>query len=130
MMSIVIPTDVKEYIASIADDQRRSDCTELIQLISQITKESPVLWGSIVGFGARHYVYESGREGDTMRIGFASRKAAIVLYGLIQYESGSEHLADLGPHKAGKGCVYITRLAEVNREVLSRMIVEGFRREW
>ena len=68
----------------------------------------------MIGFGDRHYKYESGREGDIFRIGFAPRKAALVLYGLASV--GAERLASLGQGASGgKGdtkisCTYIKRL--------------------
>jgi hypothetical protein len=65
--SKTIPTggDVHAFIAAVADEQRRRDAQLLDELFAKVTGEPPVLWGTaIVGFGSRHYRYESGREGD------------------------------------------------------------------
>jgi hypothetical protein len=48
-------------------------------MMQSVSRRKPVMWGSsIIGFGDYHYVYESGREGDTAMIGFrpASRTSA------------------------------------------------------
>jgi hypothetical protein len=84
------------------------------------------MWGpSIVGFGSYHYVYESGREGDACLVGFASRKGDISLYGLLAAPSHEELLPKLGRHKAGKGCLYIRNLGDVDLQVLERLITEA-----
>ena len=57
----------------------------------------PVLWGSsLVGFGRYHYRYESGREGDSFRVGFSPRKARQVLYIMPGFDAYEGLLARLG----------------------------------
>jgi hypothetical protein len=81
------------------------------------------MWGpSIVGFGSYHYIYDSGREGDMLLIGFSSRKAANVLYGILGSRDAEALLANLGKHTTGKGCLYIKKLADVNTTVLETLI--------
>jgi hypothetical protein len=36
-------------------------------------------------------------------------------------------MADLGPHKTGKGCLYVKRLADVDLEVLRDLIDRSVR---
>ena len=56
---------VAEFLATVESDQRRTDAEALIELMSDVTGEPPVMWGpSIVGFGTYHYRYATGREGD------------------------------------------------------------------
>lgn len=57
-----------------------------------------------------------------MVIGLAARKAAMVLYGVLYYDQNLERSKQLGKHKAGKGCLYITRLSDINTDVLKDMI--------
>ena len=99
---------VTTFLNSIQDRALREDCFAIAAMMQKVSKLEPVMWGSaIVGFGLRHYVYESGREGDTVIIGFSPRKQNIAIY--LQggtSELGSE-LAALGKHKTGKGCLYI-----------------------
>jgi hypothetical protein len=114
---------VEKYLAAIDDEARRKDCEALAGLMAKATKQPPRMWGtSIVGFGTYHYTYASGREGDTCVVGFSSRKGDITLYGLNAAEDAAEQLAKLGKHKAGKGCVYIKRLSDVDRKVLEKLV--------
>lgn len=113
---------VAAYLADIADESRRSDCEALANLMAKATKQPATMWGTaIVGFGNHHYRYESGREGDICAVGFSSCKGDISLYltGLSALEG---FLPALGKYKAGKGCLYVRRLADVDLKVLEKMI--------
>jgi hypothetical protein len=89
-----------------------------------VTGEPPVLWGtSIVGFGTYHYRYESGREGDSALVGFSPRKGNLVLYLSGGFADRHQKLLDeLGPHKTGKGCLYLKRLEAVDQALLRELI--------
>ena len=115
---------VAEFIAKVADPTRQADAKALVKLMQSATGEKPKMWGpSIIGFGSYHYKYESGREGDMPLIGFSPRKPALVLYGMDGF-SGSETLrAKLGTE--GKGCLYIKKLAEVDKAALETLIVKS-----
>jgi len=114
---------VTAYIDTLSDPTQRSDAKELVQLMQRASGEKPRLWGSsIVGFGTHHYRYDSGREGDMPLISFSPRKAAHVLYSLLGNEEAKALLGKLGKHKTGKGCLYIKKLADVDRKVLETLI--------
>ena len=114
---------VAAFLAGVKDPARRKDCEALVALMKRVTKAQPVLWGpSIVGFGRSHYVYESGREGDWMLTGFSPRAGTLVLYLMAGLDDADALLAKLGPHKAGKGCLYVKRLADVDVRVLERLV--------
>ena len=114
---------VTAYIDSLTDPTQRSDAKELVQLMQRASGEKPRLWGSsIVGFGTHHYRYNSGREGDMPLISFSPRKAALVVYSLLGNEEAKALLGKLGKHKTGKGCLYIKKLADVDRKVLETLI--------
>jgi hypothetical protein len=122
-----IPTsaDVEQYLSSIADEKQRRDCFTLLELMRQVTGEQPRLWvGNIVGFGQYHYKYTSGHEGDAALVGFAPRKSNFSLYVLSGFEGQEQLLEKLGKHKAGKGCLYINRLDDIDLPTL-RQIVQG-----
>ena len=117
---------VQGYLAAIDDDTRRKDCEALAKLMTKATKHPPKMWGSsIVGFGSYHYKYESGREGDSCLVGFSSRKGDISVYGLNAAVAAKELLATLGKQKAGKGCVYIKSLADVDLKVLATLVASA-----
>lgn len=120
--------DVADFLASVPDEQRRRDAETLVELCRDVTRQSPVLWGtSIIGFGSRHYRYESGREGDTPAVGLSPRKAQTVVYltgGLEQYE---DLLAGLGPHQTGKGCLYLKQVDRVDPTALRQILSRSYR---
>jgi hypothetical protein len=110
---------VRTYLAAIEDEVRRADCETLIKLMRKVTGEPPKMWGpTIVGFGSYHYRYDSGHEGDACLVGFSSRKPDISLYFMGAFAEREALLAKLGRHKAGKGCVYVRRLADIDLKVL------------
>ena len=91
-------------------------------MMQDITGQPPKMWGpSIVGFDQYHYKYESGREGDSPLTGFAPRKDGLVLY-LGPGLDNRSLMTKLGKHKAGKGCLYVKRLGDVDRGVLRDLI--------
>ncbi|MBK8780400.1 MAG: DUF1801 domain-containing protein [Anaerolineales bacterium] len=127
MKTIQTEASVEDFLNLIENDQKREDCFEIVKMMKQVTKKEPKMWGpSIIGFGSYHYKYESGREGDSPQIGFSPRKQNITLYIL----SGSDHenplLQKLGKHSTSKVCLYIKRLADVDKKVLQELIKESF----
>ena len=122
---------VQDYIESIANEERKQDAKELLGIMQSVTGAKPVLWGpSIVGFGSYHYVYATGREGDAPKVAFSARKQALTIYGIVFYDTNEEEnarlLAKLGPHKTGKGCLYIPSLNTIDTTVLKRMIASAY----
>ena len=117
---------VDSYLAAIQDETRRNDCEALAKLMARATKYPPKMWGSsIVGFGSYHYKYESGREGDICLVGFSSRKGDISVYGLNAAPGHEALIAKLGRHKAGKGCLYIRSLGDIDLKVLEKLVADA-----
>ena len=113
------------FIRQVADEQRRKDCQELAALMRDVTGHPPKMWGSsIVGFGQYRYEYASGRAGESLLTGFSPRKQNLVLYLGPGIENKSL-MARLGKHKTGKGCLYLTRLADVDRKMLRTLVEES-----
>jgi len=114
---------VKEFLNTIADEKRRQDCSEIIELISEETGLEAKMWGtSIVGFGNYHYKYESGREGDAPFAGIASRSNAITLYLPTGFDQRERLLTEFGRYKTGKGCIYIKKLEDIDTGILRKMV--------
>ncbi len=125
-MSMKIDQDLQDFLGTV-DASKLQDTKDLLEIIHAETGEQPYLSSSsIIGFGSYHYVYESGREGDSPIIAFSPRKAALVIYGLVFYEERRDGLSKLGKHKAGKGCVYINKLGDVDQQILRQMIREAY----
>lgn len=120
----VTSKDIQGYLDTIKEP-RLSDITTLINMMKKVTKRSPEMWGSIVGFGSLHYTYDSGVSGDMPILGLANRKQAITLY-LSDDISGFDTLKSLGKYTTGKSCLYIKKLSDVNLDVLEKLMFEAY----
>ncbi|NUT37733.1 MAG: DUF1801 domain-containing protein [Hamadaea sp.] len=128
---VAVPTEasVEEFLAAVPDEGRRADARRLADLMRDVTGEPAVLWGGgIVGFGKYHYKYASGHEGDSALAGFAPRKQHLVLYLVGEFETRhASVMKRLGPHKTGKGCLYLKRLDDVDQGALRELIERSVR---
>ena len=117
-----------EFIASVENENRRQDAELMLGIMEEITGEKPVMWGpSLIGYGAYHYKYDSGREGDFFMTGFSPRKQNMALYIMPGFDRFPELMGKLGKHKTGKSCLYINKLKDVDMDVLKTLIEEGYR---
>jgi hypothetical protein len=118
---------VDDFLDAIPDPRRRADAIALRALMERVSGEPATMWGpSILGFGHHHYRYASGREGDMCRIGFSPRARKFVLYG--GFLRNPARLERLGKYKAGKGCLYLKRLADLDAAELEAMAAEAWAR--
>jgi len=114
---------VEAFLNRIPDKQKRADAFTLLEIMQQVTRAEPKMWGSsIVGFGAYHYVYASGREGDWPLTGFSPRKQNLTVYITSGFEQYGALLAKLGKHACGKSCLYLKRLDDVHLPTLKKLI--------
>ncbi len=121
-----IETDasVDAFVNAVADPGQREDARSLIALMSRISGWPPKMWGpSIIGFGSYRYRYDSGREGDSLRIGFSPRKGQTVLYIATGFDGQADRIARLGKVKTGKSCLYVKTLATTDLDVLEELCV-------
>jgi hypothetical protein len=117
---------VDRFLASVKDERRRQDCLTVAQLMEQVTKAPPKMWGSsIVGFGDYRYRYETGREMDWFLVGFSPRKEALTLYLMPGSARYSETMKTLGKYKTGKACLYIKNLDDVDQRALKTLVQES-----
>ncbi len=120
---------VEKFLNTLTNEQQRDDSRAIIEMMRKATGKEPKMWGTaIIGFGSEHIKYESGRELDQPKTAFSPRKNSISLYLTCDTASLSDTLAKLGKHKTGKGCIYIKRLADVDKKVLEKMIVTALKR--
>ncbi len=112
---------VEEFLAGV-DARRRGEAETLIAIMKRISGEEPVMWGpSIIGFGTMHYRYASGREGDMPILGFSPRKAKLTIY-FDGFDHYADQLAVLGKHTSSVSCLYATKLADLDLDVLTTML--------
>ncbi|MEJ2514965.1 MAG: DUF1801 domain-containing protein [Gammaproteobacteria bacterium] len=119
------PTDasVDAFVEATVEEARRGDAGTLLGMMSRITGEPPKMWGSsIIGFGSYHYRYASGREGDWMLTGFSPRKRDFSIYVMAGLDRYPELMKKLGRYRAGKSCLYVRRLADIDLHVLEELL--------
>lgn len=119
--------DPTSFVMAVQHPTRRQDGATLLELLTEVTGQPPVMWGpTIVGFGQRHYKYDSGHEGDEPLVGFSPRKAHLVIYGLTNTPGGEALLERLGKHRRSKACVYVNKLADVDMSVLRQLVKQSY----
>lgn len=121
------PTEesVIKFLTAVKPEQKRQDAFTLLEMMERLSGYQAQMWGpSIIGFGQYHYKYDSGREGDFMRIGFSPRKANLSLYIIAGINKYQDLLNQLGKHKTGKSCLYVNKLSDIKLSVLEQIITE------
>ena len=119
---------VDAFLDAVPDPKRRDDGKALRALFEQMLGEPPEMFGpSIVGFGRYRYRYESGREGEACATGFSPRGRQLVVYVNEDSDRIRALLGRLGKHRAGKCCVYIKKLEDIDQAVLAELAAESYR---
>lgn len=119
---------VEKFLSAIENEQRKTDCFDLLELMKKTTGEEPAMWGdSIVGFGSYHYKYKSGREGDWPLTGFSPRKQYLTIYIMSGFEPFTEIMTQLGKYKTGASCLYVKKLDDIDTEKLQQVIKKSVR---
>lgn len=120
--------NVEDFISSVANERRRQDAFDVLAMYKRATGLEPKMWGpSIVGFGMYHYKSDrSSQEGDWPLAAFSPRKQNLTLY--VYPNNFPELLKDLGKFTTSVSCLYITKLDDIDRKVLERLIAASY--EW
>jgi hypothetical protein len=118
---------IEAFLETLPSDARQSEAHMILALMAGLIEAPPKMWGpSIIGFGVRHYKYESGREGTSPIVAFSPRKAQLVFYGLGVAGQTAETLGRLGKHTTGKGCLYVKKLSDIDKKTLGEIIAEAW----
>ncbi|WP_241461635.1 DUF1801 domain-containing protein [Aurantiacibacter luteus] len=118
----------EDHVSAVDHAGKRDEARALDALFRKVSGQVPAMWGKIAGYGTYHYRYDSGREGDSFRAGFATTKAKHSLHLMGLYcdaeagEASKALLAKLGKHSTGASCVYINKLADVDMGVLEELV--------
>lgn len=114
--------NIAHFLASIDNENQKQDSQALLTILTEESGYPPHLNGSIIGFGRYHYRYDSGHEGDADVVSFSPRKQHLVVYIMPGFEDIQTLLNDLGKHKMGKSCLYIKKLADIDINILKKII--------
>ena len=111
---------------------RRAEADELLALCAEVMGAAgldadAVVWASrIIGFGEYEYRYESGHGGRAPLLAFATGASKHTVYLSNGFaERWPDLVSALGNHRASKVCLYLTRLSDVDREVLRAMLTRS-----
>ena len=119
---------VSEFIEAIPNKKRKADSKILLDIIQSITGKPPKIWGvSIVGFGKYKYKRKNGNEFEWFNVGFSPARAHLTLYVMYDIHEEQKLLNQLGSYRAGKGCLYIKSLADIDLEILKKLIAKSDR---
>lgn len=116
-----------EHVADVLDraqGPRRTEVDELVELLSEISGEQPVVWASrIIGFGEVAYRYESGHGGVTPVLALSPAARQHTIYLTSDFEDRWPALMmRLGRYRSGTACLYLTRLEGTDRDVLRELL--------
>jgi hypothetical protein len=105
---------VAAFLNAVEDPQQREDAKAVAKLMQDVSGEKAAMWGeAIVGFGS----YKAG-VGEWPLIGFSPREGNLVLYAKSGAPGMDALLKKPGKHKAGKGCIYVKTLSDVDEGAL------------
>ena len=120
--------NVSEFIEAIDHKTRKEDAKILVKLMSELTNKAPKIWGvSIIGYGKYSYQRKNGDEFEWFNVGFSPGKSRLSIYLMFDVNKETELLNKLGKHKTGKGCLYINKLADIDMNVLKKLILKSDR---
>lgn len=121
-------TNPQAAIDRIAQPGRRKDAQALLDIYASVTGYPPRVWGEKqIGYGRYRYKYPSGHQGEFYMTGFSASGSKISLYLYLEEGAREETLRRLGKATAGKSCVYINKLEDIDTGVLKEMIAETVR---
>ena len=115
--------DPAAFLAAAEPARRAEDARRVAKMMAEVTGEPPRMWGdSIVGFGRYRYTRADGSKHHWMLTGVSPRKAALTVYIMPGFKLYGDLLARLGPHRHSSSCLYITRLDQVDFDVLTELV--------
>jgi hypothetical protein len=119
---------VTDFINTVENAQKREDSFALVKIFEEVTKEKATMWGaSIIGFGQYHYKSErSTQEGDWPLTGFSPRKQNITIYIMPGFTNYQKELEKIGKYKTSVSCIYIKKLADIDVEILKKIIASSY----
>ena len=114
---------------------RHAEADRLCELLGEVSGDTPVVWASrIIGFGEIEYRYDSGHSGTMPLLAFSPGASKHTIYLTSDFPQRWPELVEkLGKHTNGTACLYLTRLSDVDIDVLRRLLertLEHTRSEW
>ncbi len=123
----VTKESVTAFLKKVEPEEKRKDSLALLKIFKNATGLTPKLWGtSIIGFGSYHYESErSAQKGDWPLTGFSPRKQNLTLYIMPGFTQYQKIMKGLGKYKTSSSCLYIKKLADIDEEMLTKLIMKS-----
>lgn len=124
-----VPTmvSVAAYIAALPIE-RQADVKTLTKMMEKVSGKKAMMWGpSIIGCDQYHYVYESGREGDSPRLAFSPRVGSLTLYIFVKTSMFQALMKKFGNYRMSGLCIQVKKLSDVDLGVLEKMMAESLK---
>ena len=114
---------MQAFLKKAAKGDRYEACQFLLATFEKATKDKAAMWGpAIVGVGAETITYANGEQRDWPIAGFSPRAQNIAVYGMKASPRHATLMKRIGRAKMGGGCMYMTSLEGVDRNVLAELI--------
>ncbi len=115
--------NVGQFLQSVENPRRRDDAIKVARMMESVTGEVPRMWGdSIIGFGHYRYRRADKSEHEWMLTGLSPRKSALTVYIMPGFSRYGDLLSRLGKHRHSVSCLYLTRLANIDFDVLTELV--------
>ena len=124
---------VEDFLSSVEPTRRAEDARIVVEMMARTTGEAPRMWGaSIIGFGRYRYQNSKGKGFTWPLTGVSPRKAALSIYVMPGFAPFGDLMEKLGKYRTGRSCLYVTRLENIDAEVLETLIAQSvaLMREW
>ncbi|WP_433803000.1 DUF1801 domain-containing protein [Actinomycetospora sp. CA-084318] len=120
------PPDLASFLASLGD-QQVAIAREVHQTVADVAPEllPPTRRGTLLGYGAFHYRYASGREGDADLISMRGGSKHLSVY-VSALEDGrylpEVHAAGLGTVSVGRSCIRVRRPGDLDLSAFADVV--------
>lgn len=118
--------DVGAFLAGLENRRRAQQAETIAAMMERITGDPPRMWGdSIIGFGSYAYRRKDGSPHQFFLTGVSPRKQALTIYIMPGFSAYGDQLARLGKAKHSSSCLYVTRLENIDLDVLEEIVTDS-----
>lgn len=118
--------NVFEFLSSVENKRRADDTRIVVEMMERITGCPPKMWSdSIIGFERYTYKRKDGSQHSFMITGVSPRKTALTVYIMPGFSGFADQLARLGKYRNSVSCLYISRLENIDIDVLEDLIARS-----
>jgi hypothetical protein len=118
---------VAKFISGIDYTRRQLDAQLIQQLMTRVSGKEAVMWGDeLIGFGAYHYIYKTGKKINWPVISFHPGDGRITVFVMPGFEEYEALLKKLGKHKLTSNCLLINKLSDIDMQALEQLMAQVY----